>query len=211
MKDSDKIYITLPRKRPFKNVFQFRITLIGTDPPVWRRIVVPENYTFYDLHVAIQDAMGWLDYHLHDFEIRDEEEKGRFIRLECPWTEPDLEEDDWLRTTEVPLKKYFKKTGNFALYNYDYGDGWQLEIFLEDIYPREKNKEYPICLDGDLSGPPEDCGGISGYYECIEALMSKDDSEGLLTWLGDWKPDDFDPKTVVFESPRKRIKKALED
>lgn len=65
-----------------------------------------------------------------------------------------------------------------------------------------RQKEYPICLDGNLSRPPEDCGGVGGYYECIEALINYDDSEGLLSWLGDWRPDDFNPKRVVFESPR---------
>jgi hypothetical protein len=58
-----EVWITLPRKKPFKNIYQFQISIRGTKPPVWRQIQVPESYTFYDLHVAIQDAMGWLDYH----------------------------------------------------------------------------------------------------------------------------------------------------
>ena len=53
----------------FKSVYQFKITLNDTKPPIWRRIQVPETYTFWDFHVAIQDAMGWYDCHLHDFEI----------------------------------------------------------------------------------------------------------------------------------------------
>ena len=54
--------LSIPRRRPFKNVFQLKCTLLGTKPPVWRRLQVPESYTFYDLHVAIQDVMAWLDY-----------------------------------------------------------------------------------------------------------------------------------------------------
>ena len=42
----------------FDNVYQFKITLKGSKPSIWRRIQVPENYSFWDLHVAIQDAMG---------------------------------------------------------------------------------------------------------------------------------------------------------
>lgn len=80
-----EITITFPRRRPFKNVFQFKISLLGTDPPVWRRIQVPENYTFYDLHVAIQDAMGWLDYHLHMFEIEDASRPKGKTRIESPF------------------------------------------------------------------------------------------------------------------------------
>ena len=58
-------------KRKFTRIYQFKITLEGIRPPIWRRIQVPETYTFWDLHVAIQDAMGWLDYHLHEFAIID--------------------------------------------------------------------------------------------------------------------------------------------
>ena len=56
-------------KKKFDQVYQFKITLRDIKPPIWRRIQVPETYTFWDLHVAIQDAMGWSDYHLHEFEI----------------------------------------------------------------------------------------------------------------------------------------------
>ena len=57
-------------KKDFKNVYQFKITLQETKPPIWRRIQVPETYTFWDLHIAIQDAMGWNDYHLHEFDVK---------------------------------------------------------------------------------------------------------------------------------------------
>jgi len=56
-------------KKKYKQVYQFKITLKDSKPPIWRRIQVPETYTFWDLHVAIQDAMGWIDYHLHEFEL----------------------------------------------------------------------------------------------------------------------------------------------
>jgi hypothetical protein len=50
-------------------VYQFKITLLEISPKIWRRIQVPEKYSFWDLHVAIQDAMGWDDMHLHVFKI----------------------------------------------------------------------------------------------------------------------------------------------
>ena len=52
-----------------KRIYQFKIKLQGITPTIWRRIQVPETYSFWDLHVAIQDAMGWLDYHLHLFRV----------------------------------------------------------------------------------------------------------------------------------------------
>ena len=57
------------RRPPAYWVHQFLIVLPSTEPLVWRRTQVPESYSFWDLHVAIQDAMGWLDYHLHEFRV----------------------------------------------------------------------------------------------------------------------------------------------
>jgi len=101
-----EISITLPRKKPYKNILQFKISIIETDPPVWRRIQVPEYYTFYDLHVAIQDAMGWLDYHLHDFRILTLRKVCMDIRIESPFALEDLEEEAPLLTTEVALTDF---------------------------------------------------------------------------------------------------------
>lgn len=118
---------------------------------------------------------------------------------------------DGRTTTCTILTEFMRKKGDSAFYRYDYGDGWKLEVVLEGILPREKNKPYPICLGGRLSGPPEDCGGIHGYYRCIEAIANQDNTDGLLTWLGDWRPDDFDPNQIVFETPEKRFERATQD
>jgi hypothetical protein len=204
-----EIWITLPRRRSFKNVYQFKITLRGTKPPIWRRIQVPDSYTFYDLHVAIQDAMGWQDYHLHMFELNDKDARGGCIRIESPFTEPDFEEEGTMLTTEAPIKSFFKKLKDRVLYTYDYGDGWQHDVVLEKIVAREPRKAYPACLAGELACPPEDCGGVYGYYQCVKAIENKDNSDGLLAWLGRWKPDKFDPQRVKFENPRSRLKVGM--
>jgi len=214
--------LTIPRRRPFKNVFQLKCTLLHTKPPVWRRLQVPESYTFYDLHVAIQDAMDWLDYHLHCFRIPG---KGTFediAHIECPWVEPWEMDPDWLFTTEVPLTDYLKRFSDRAIYNYDYGDNWEMSITLEKILPKTKNAKYPVCIGGKLAAPPEDCGSIPGYYRCIEAFEAGDELEErpdteeneelreILVWIGDWNPYVFGPKKVYFENPRKRFIMALD-
>ncbi len=100
-----------------------------------------------------------------------------------------------------------------------------MDIILEKILLRRKNKTYPVCLEGELAGPPEDCGGIPGYYECVktvntikriespQAVRDGEDDEMmiLLTWLGDWDPEEFKPSKIVFENPLDRLKKAIED
>lgn len=50
-------------------IYVFKIGLQHIKPPIWRRIEVPAIYTFFDLHVAIQDLFKWSDNHLHKFEM----------------------------------------------------------------------------------------------------------------------------------------------
>ena len=214
--------LTVPRQRPFKNVLQFKCTLLHTKPPVWRRVHVPESYTFYDLHVAVQDAMNWLDYHLHHFEIPVKEQKRERVLIECPWCDPWDMDDDWLITTEIPIKDYIYKPSDRAIYRYDYGDGWEMSVSLEKILPKTKNTTYPNCLDGKLAAPPEDCGGIPGYYQCIKAFEAADELEKRpdteeneelrerLVWLSGWNPYLFNPKKIQFESPRDRFMMAFD-
>ncbi len=206
-----EITITLPRRKPYQSVLQFRIALIGAVPPIWRRIQVPEYYTFYDLHVAIQDAMGWLDCHLHDFRLQPRRRASMDIRIESPFGIEDIEDELPLLTTEVPVTDFLTEEGDRAIYTYDFGDGWEHDIVFEGSFPKEPGGKYPICLAGERAGPPEDCGGIPGYYDCIKALKDRDNSEGLLDWLGRWRPDRFDPAKIKFWDPRRRLRMALED
>ncbi len=209
-----EVVFNTPRRRPFTTVLQLEVTLIGTKPPVWRRIQVPASYTFYDLHVAIQNAMGWTDSHLHAFEI--ENSGMRPARLESPYAVEDQYEETEGYTTETPLASYLRKEGDEAIYEYDFGDGWRHAVRLEKILPREAGKEYPVCLDGSLACPPEDCGGNGGYADCVRLarggrpLENESENRSLREWLGNWDPDNFDPAKVVFEDPRTRFIDTME-
>lgn len=207
-----ELTFTIPKKRPFNVVYQLKITLCNTKPAVWRRILVPESYTFYDLHVAIQDAMGWTDSHLHCFEKRNSKTRyGDFeVRIDCPYAVDEYEKKgNVVYGTETPITDYFKKPHDKLFYTYDFGDNWEHEVVLEDILPKDTKKKYPICLDGKLACPPEDCGSIPGYYHCIQTLQDKKDKERL-EWIGYWDPYRFDPKDVFFENPRKRFLESME-
>lgn len=207
-----EMQFTIPKKRPFKDVFQFKVTLLHTKPPVWRRIAVPASYTFYDLHVAIQNAMGWTDSHLHRFEKRDI--KGRpwehSILIDCPYAAEEYEqEENTLYVTETPIAHVFKRKGDKMVYTYDFGDNWEHEVVLEKVFPKERTVKYPVCFDGKLSCPPEDCGSIPGYYDCIQALKDHKNKE-LLDWIGDWDPEYFNPRDVNFDDPRERFLESWE-
>lgn len=190
-------------KKEFQQVYQFKITLKGTKLPVWRRIQVPETYTFWDLHVAIQDAMGWDDYHLHEFKLVNPVTKKQSL-MGIPDDEPVW---DWERETlpgwKQKIAKWFSLENRSADYLYDFGDGWEHKITLEKILPREGNTNYPICLAGKRACPPEDCGGVWGYEEICngESEFQEEYSE--------YDPEYFDPKEVYFDDPLKRKKLAL--
>ena len=199
-------------KRKFDRVYQFKITLKRIKPPIWRRIQVPETYTFWDLHVAIQDVMSWQDYHLHRFEIVNPA-TGALKLIGLP-----SDDDDWSRATlsgwRQKIAKWFTPENKVAVYFYDFGDGWEHEVELEKILPRETGVRYPVCLGGKRACPPEDCGGVSGYERLLEIISNPDDDEyeEMLTWLGGkFDPEHFDPKKVVFDDPAIRFKKAFEE
>ncbi|MBP1696908.1 MAG: plasmid pRiA4b family protein [Deltaproteobacteria bacterium] len=197
-------------KKKFDKVFQFKITLKGIRPPIWRRIQIPETYTFWDLHVAIQDAMGWFDSHLHRFEILNpstgmEEEIGI----------PD-EEFEWDTVTlpgwKQKMADYFSMNNTKSEYVYDFGDNWEHTVKLEKILPRQEGIPYPKCTDGKRACPPEDCGGSWGYEDFLKAITNPKHREHkeMLDWVGgSFDPEHFDIKEVVFENPAQRLKYAL--
>jgi hypothetical protein len=194
-----------------KVVYQFKITLKRIDPPIWRRILVPEKYNFWDLHVAIQDAMGWLDYHLHEFRIR-RKHAHKVSKIGIP--DEDRFEGDpiILAGWEIPISRFFAEIGTTAEYDYDFGDGWEHEVLFEGILLKDKKQTYPQCIGGERACPPEDCGGLWGYNHLLEVLADPehDEYEQLVTWLdGRYEPDEFHPEDVKFDNPKKRWKIAF--
>ncbi len=191
--------------------YQFKVSLKGMELPIWRRIEVPGSYSFWDLHVAIQDSMGWLDYHLHAFRVRNPA-TGKVDEIGIP-ADDALEDDPPCRPGwEVPLSSYFRDPGVRADYEYDFGDGWEHEVILENIHDRVSGCKYPRCLAGARACPPEDCGGVPGYEELVKRIRKPTDEEykGIEQWQGGtFDPEAFDPKKVRFDSPKERLRIAL--
>ena len=192
-------------------IYQFYIEMQDITPKIWRRIQVPGHYNFWDLHVAIQDAMGWLDYHLHEFAIR-----GKGKRTEALLGIPDFEGIGDLPEVfpgwEIPVFHYFNDLGVEATYLYDYGDHWMHRVKLEGYMHKEKGVKYPICIGGERACPPEDCGAVPGYYNVLETLANPKhpDHRDMRAWVGkDYDPERFNPDTVRFDDPYKRWKNAF--
>lgn len=185
------------KRKKFDNVYQFKITLKETNPHVWRRIQVPENYTFWDLHVAIQDAMGWDDYHLHEFNIKNPIDGSEGV-IGIP-DEEGISSVEILEGWKQKIANWFSMENKTADYMYDFGDGWEHTVTLEKISPKDKNVNYPICLDGQRACPPEDCGGIPGYEDICQGKHEFQEN------YKEYDPEYFDPKKVHFDDPKERL------
>lgn len=134
-------------------IFVFKIEINhGHEVPIWRMVEVPATYSFYDLHVAIQDSMMWMDYHLHKFNMRNPVNK-RYEHIGIP--------DDWMSKSIKPEKhteiaKYFSPSNPICKYEYDFASPWNFLIRLEKIIPKDPNVKYPRCVAGNCASPPED-------------------------------------------------------
>jgi hypothetical protein len=199
----------------FKNdnyVFQFRVELDDIEPAIWRRILVPSHYNFWALHVAIQDAMGWFDYHLHHFEIKAKHHR-KIAHIGIPNFEGFDPDHNVFPGWEIPTAAFFNDLGVTAKYLYDYGDHWSHTVQLEGHIYKAKKQPYPQCIDGARACPPEDCGGIYGFQDMLEALSdsSHPEHERMMEWTaGVYDPNRFHKEGVRFDDPYKRWKKAFE-
>lgn len=183
-----------------QNIYQFKITLEDIKPVIWRRLQIPDDCTFWDLHVAIQDTMGWLDCHLHQFDMGEQD----FIGI------PD--DDECKPGWKKQISAYFFELKQECLYEYDFGDSWRHKITLEKILPFEPDTKYPRCIGGKRACPPEDCGGVWGYEQLLEILKdpTHEEYEERMEWVGDdFDPENFNPDSVQFSDPKERLQETL--
>ena len=170
-------------------VYQIKVALERSKPPIWRRLLVPGDFTLGDLHNIIQTAFGWWDYHLHQFIIGE-------VYFGVPY--PGY--DDYLNMNDerkMRLHQITEREGFKFRYEYDFGDGWLHQVLVEKILPPEPGQDYPLCIKGRRACPPEDVGGIWGYYYFLEAIGDPEHEEHdeYLEWAG----DEFDPAAFDLE------------
>lgn len=177
----------MPTRVSASQSFQLKVTLKDSDPPIWRRIAVPEDMTLSKLHSVLQISMGWENDHMHAFLVGKQQfgERGML----------DGAKDE----SKARLNEVFAKIGSKIAYEYDFGDSWQHEIVLEDKLSDSAQRTAPVCLAGQRACPPEDCGGIYGYADLLEAISNRKHPEykQLREWLGGpFDPEHFDPTAV---------------
>jgi hypothetical protein len=164
---------------PADTIATLRIDLLDSDPPIWREIEVPVAMTLRQLHAVVQAAMGWEDAHLWEFVV------GR-------------ERVGSSRAAKLTLQALLRPRTTKLTYIYDFGDCWEHQLTLTKPRPADPALAYPRYLAGENPAPPEDCGGIPGFYAQLEALADPNhpDHDDATEWFGDFDPNRFDDQPV---------------
>ena len=172
-----------PRSRGGVPLYQLKITLKGSKPPIWRRVIVRAGTKLDDLHHVIQIAMGWTDDHQHPFITGSGSARTFYGRPdpECAYMMSRMLNEE--RHTVADLAPAAKRK---FIYEYDFGDGWQHDVMLEKFLPPDPAFKHPACLAGANACPPEDCGGIYGYHNLqkIMADPKHPEHEKMKGWIG---------------------------
>jgi Plasmid pRiA4b ORF-3-like protein len=190
-----------------------KVTLSRIRPAIWRRLLAFDSMTLGDLHTMIQVAMGWDNGHLHAFEIRGEQYSDIGMM-------EDAEDED-----ETTIKKLIGKGVSRFGYTYDFGDDWEHALLIEKKPPPPNSPPAPACVAGARACPPEDCGGLGGYYELLSAFEARnkpesgekdeEKAEGVEDEEEDEEHDsesfygDFDPEAFSLDEVNARLKAAF--
>ncbi len=189
--------------------FQFKIQLTYTDDPaVWRRVLVPDEITFADLHLVIQAAFGWENCHMYQFSAKGWGSKPCYQSMD----EYEPETEDKKDSDATSINEIFKKARQKYTYIYDFGDDWKHEVVLEKIIAEEP-PGAPQCIDGAGACPPEDCGGVPGYYNMVEAINNPDhdEHEDMREWMGIAKGEKWDVNAFDLEEANHRCVAIADD
>lgn len=162
-------------------LFQLKITLKYSRPPIWRRVVVRNDMRLDRLHMVIQLAMGWTNDHLHQFAVG-----------QSRYGEPDPDFGGTLSEKRYTLRDLAPVAKKKFVYGYDFGDSWEHDVKVEKALTADPDFKHPVCLGGENACQPEDCGGIPGYYRLLEILADPQNPEyeNMREWLGG---EEFDP------------------
>ncbi len=169
-----------------------RIELRDTDPLIWREVEVPTSITLKGLHDIIQAVMGWLDYHLWEFTVG---EHRYGLPMDEDWGTPPRQ-----RAAAVRLRDVLKPRQTTITYLYDFGDSWEHRLTVTGVRGGDPASLYPRYVGGERNAPPEDCGGIPGFYDMLDALADPDhpNHADATEWADDYDPDTIDELPIKY-------------
>jgi hypothetical protein len=175
-----------------EKVLQLKVTLCGSKPLVWRRIQVSAEMDFHSFHLLLQEAMGWQNCHLYAFRVGD-------IRIVGPECDSEGFGEKLLNSLKVKLSGFIAIKGKKLVYKYDFGDCWEHGVVVEKVLGLdEAQKRLPLCLDGAMNCPPEDSGGVWGFYDLLAAAKNPKHKEHhtFKEWLGEFDCEHFSVSDV---------------
>jgi hypothetical protein len=185
------------------NAVQLQVTLPDIQPPVWRQIVVPIDWHLGQLHLAIQAAFNWWNCHLHEFTIGG-------LRFGAPEQQDDIDPTDTPRTFNeqtVRLRDFATATDAPFRYLYDFGDGWNHVLQVEDCLTLDPAPKIATCTAGARARPPEDVGGPYGYERFLAIITDPTDDE--YKTMKQWAGGHFDPDWFDLAITNKDLQNAL--
>lgn len=174
-----------------------RIELLGANPPIWRQLEVPTSITLKVLHDVVQAAMIWDDQHRWELRLG----KQRYG--------PPIPGGDWggpptIKAESIRLREILKPRKTVLDYLYDFGDSWEHQLTFTDVRLGDPDVEYPRLTDGERAAPPEDCGGLPGYYDTLDVLadLKHPGHAEVAEWFDDYDPDFVDEEIIGFALSR---------
>jgi hypothetical protein len=189
------------RFREFTAV-EVRASIDRIEPQIWRRLVVPLHFNLRELHLVLQAAFGWMNVHMHEFEIGGLSYADEFAQAERDDDDPKVFDE-----MEVRLRDFTREPGTEFRYVYDMGDNWVHTVCLEQFLELEPAPKGARCVEGARARPLEDVGGPSGYQEFLEAVLdpAHEEHRSMLRWAG----GHFDPEWFELELTNKDVERAL--
>ena len=182
-------------KKPVERILCLRLVVAGTQPKVWRRLLVRETMWLSRLHDSIQVAFDWFDYQTHMFALDD-------LKFGNPQKRDDLVVED---DRDVTLNDLNLAHRDRMTYDYQFGDGWRVDIRVEKTAATGKGVKYPTCIGGERAGPHEDCGGVEAFHDMLACL--KDPSSELgKEWIG-WLGPEYDPAACDLDKVNEALRK----
>ena len=162
-------------------IYQVKVVLLDSGPPVWRRLQVSGDARLDWLHAVLQVAIGWTNSHLHQFKVGEacySDTRHHFAEFE--------DDQKILEERKFTLRQIAPREQDAFGYEYDFGDSWEHEITVEKILPDTAPSSRALCLDGARACPPEDCGGVGGYDNLLKILKNRKHPEhkSMKEWLG---------------------------
>ncbi|HPE61988.1 MAG: plasmid pRiA4b ORF-3 family protein [Thiothrix sp.] len=187
-------------------VYQLKISLEGSKPPIWRRVLIRNDASLDQLHRVIQIAMGWTDTHLN-----------QFIHGDTFYSSPNMFGSELLEDTldarDYTIRALLRREKDWLRYEYDFGDSWLHKVTLEKVLPADAAAAIPACLKARGACPPEDCGGIWGYAHLLATFKQRraagdtPDAEDEDDELMEWLPADFDPDQVDLDGINQALRR----